>query len=54
MPCQEMRRHKIPLDFAESPIEGVKHARSPVLAAGKPPMASYISADLISTQWVSV
>ena len=47
-----MQRHKRPLDFAESPYEGMRHYQSPVLAAERPFMASSISAELLSAQWV--
>ena len=47
-----MQRHKDPLSFAESPFDGARHCKSPVLAAQRPFLASSISADLLNTQWV--
>jgi hypothetical protein len=49
---EEMQRHKEPLEFAESPHHGAKHYQSPVLAAQRPFLASSISAELLSAQWV--
>jgi hypothetical protein len=47
-----MQRHKKPLSFAESPYDGAKHQKSPVLAAQRPFMASSIAAELANAQWV--
>jgi hypothetical protein len=47
-----MQRQKEPLNFAESPYDGARHYRSPVLGAQRPFLTSSISAELLSAQWV--
>ncbi|XP_032227605.2 uncharacterized protein LOC5503361 [Nematostella vectensis] len=50
---ETMERYKTPLVFAESPIEGDKHYRTPVQAARNPYLAPSIPVDEFDAKWVS-
>lgn len=48
-----MQRHKEPLDFVESPLNGAKHIMSPVFAAEKPCLVKEsIPGRLLNAKWV--